>query len=382
MNVIERLTAIDADRKISDFKVKQQQPYEFKVAYAESRVWEFIRECGKRDLDCHISVGGLDSITLCYFIKSLKLDLPMVSASSLEDKSIQEIHKQLGVINVEYLLKSGYYPIEERVSGYWGGRTSLYASQKINWKSNNLLKMLNLNRTEFAVLKGSEGYYERYIFWREKFPKMKPEDILLVSKVFGYETGTLQRLCESTGIKPPRLARYLSESEINTMDYSDYISQCRELGYDMHDTAISMPHGFQAIHERLSELIKIKVSDEARAAFKENYPLRKKLEYRFGSLFIRQPESMNEIVEEGSLLHHCVGGYAERHAHGKLHILFIRAADKPDVPYYTMELSVSGDIVQVRGLRNRDMTRKVKDFVEQYKKYIAEIFIKKEKRSA
>ena len=91
---------------------------------------------------------------------------------------------------------------------------------------------------------------------------------------------------------------------------------------------------------------------------------------------------MNEIVEEGSLLHHCVGGYAERHAHGKLHILFIRAADKPDVPYYTMELSVSGDIVQVRGLRNRDMTRKVKDFVEQYKKYIAEIFIKKEKISA
>jgi len=47
-----------------------------------------------------------------------------------------------------------------------------------------------------------------------------------------------------------------------------------------------------------------------------------------------------------------------------------------------MELSVSGDIVQVRGLRNRDMTRKVKDFVEQYKKYIAEIFIKKEKISA
>ena len=88
----------------------------------------------------------------------------------------------------------------------------------------------------------------------------------------------------------------------------------QELGYDMHDTAISMPHDFQAIHERLSELIKIKVSDEARAAFGENYPLRKKLEYRFGSLFIRQPESMNEIVEEGSLLHHCVGGYAERNS--------------------------------------------------------------------
>lgn len=320
-------------------------------------------------------------------IKRSCMKYSMIEYSTIDNKGshrllIEYLRLYCKHPNIEYLLKSGYYPIEERVSGYWGGRTSLYASQEINWKSNNLLKMLNLNRTEFAVLKGSEGYYERYILWREKFPKMNPEDILLVSKVFGYETGTLQRLCESTGIKPPRLARYLSESEINTRDYSDYISQCRELGYDMHDTAISMPHGFQAIHERLSELIKIKVSDEARAAFKENYPLRKKLEYRFGSLFIRQPESMNEIVEEGSLLHHCVGGYAERHAHGKLHILFIRAADKPDVPYYTMELSVSGDIVQVRGLRNRDMTRKVKDFVEQYKKYIAEIFIKKEKRSA
>ena len=100
MNIIERMKANETDRKIADFRIKQQQPYEFKVAYAETRVWEFVKECGKRGLNCHISVGGLDSITLCYFIKSLNLNIPMVSASSLEDKSIQKIHKQLGVINV------------------------------------------------------------------------------------------------------------------------------------------------------------------------------------------------------------------------------------------------------------------------------------------
>ena len=117
MNVLERMAANDTERKIADFKVKQSMPYDFKVAYAESRVWEFIRECGKRDLNCHISVGGLDSITLCYFISSLKLELPMVSASSLEDKSIQKIHKQLGVINVKPIknkvavIKEFGYPI-------------------------------------------------------------------------------------------------------------------------------------------------------------------------------------------------------------------------------------------------------------------------------
>lgn len=57
MNVLERMKANDTERKMADFKVKQQQPYEFKVAYAESRVWEFIKECGKRDLNTHVSVG-------------------------------------------------------------------------------------------------------------------------------------------------------------------------------------------------------------------------------------------------------------------------------------------------------------------------------------
>lgn len=75
MNVLERMKENDTERKIADFKAKQHQPYDFKVAYAETRVWEFLKECGKRELNCHVSVGGLDSITLCYFLKHLNLNL-------------------------------------------------------------------------------------------------------------------------------------------------------------------------------------------------------------------------------------------------------------------------------------------------------------------
>lgn len=90
------------EKKIADFIVKQKQPYEFKIAYAETRVHEFIRECGTRNLDTHVSVGGLDSITLYMFIKSLGYDkaVPGVSVSMLEDKSIQAVHKQLGLIRL------------------------------------------------------------------------------------------------------------------------------------------------------------------------------------------------------------------------------------------------------------------------------------------
>ena len=48
------------------------------------------------------------------------------------------------------------------------------------------------------------------------------------------------------------------------------------------------------------------------------------------------PAKPEDIFREGQLLHHCVGregaGYIERHAAGKTLILFLRPADKAEVP--------------------------------------------------
>ena len=88
--------------KIAAFKVKQCMPYDFKVRYAKIRIDEFIRECDRRELNTHVSVGGLDSITLFLFIKSLGYtDIPGVSVSALEDRSIQKIHEELGIIRLK-----------------------------------------------------------------------------------------------------------------------------------------------------------------------------------------------------------------------------------------------------------------------------------------
>lgn len=56
---------------------------------------------GKPPYSTHISVGGLDSITLLCLIRSMGYGperVPAISVSSLEDASIQRIHKQLGII--------------------------------------------------------------------------------------------------------------------------------------------------------------------------------------------------------------------------------------------------------------------------------------------
>lgn len=91
----------DSERKMADFLVKQKQPYEFKKRYAEIRAREFIGMCEEHDKNYHVSVGGLDSIVLYVFLKSIGINCPAVSVSSLEDKSIQKVHRSLGVVSLK-----------------------------------------------------------------------------------------------------------------------------------------------------------------------------------------------------------------------------------------------------------------------------------------
>lgn len=297
------------------------------------------------------------------------------------DLLIEYLHLYCRHPNLEYIMKSGYSAlIGEYYTGFCGGIQHIAANRHINWKSNNLLKMLGLNRDEFKLLAGHEELYDEYVMWREHYPKTKPEDLLLIGSVFGHEYGTMERFIHATGMKPQRIARYLNEHDAEPRDYDDYLRQCAQLRYDLHDTAISMPHDFMAMHTRLSEMIKYNESQEARRKLKENMEYRKKLEFAHGGLFIRQPKNMTEIVYEGKRLHHCVGGYAQRHAYGKLHIMFIRRAEKPDVPFYTVEVDLFGEIVQVRGLRNCKTTPEVDAFMEAYKKHLAAVFGKEKRR--
>lgn len=99
-SVIERNKRLGTDQKIADFMAKQKQPYEFKIRYAELRAREFYEECGRRGMNCHVSVGGLDSITLLVFLRSIGIDAPAISVSGLEDKSIQAVHAKLNVETV------------------------------------------------------------------------------------------------------------------------------------------------------------------------------------------------------------------------------------------------------------------------------------------
>lgn len=284
--------------------------------------------------------------------------------------------------NLEYLMKQNYDLIDEMYVGFWGNTAKLTLPSYINWGSNNLLEMLGLTKSEFKVLKGQEHLYGAYRANKELFPKVTAEDLILISKVFGYEYGTLKRFLDATGATPQRMSRYLADNQINTRDYSDYLDQCKQLRYNTKDTAICFPHNFEAMHERLSATIKYQHDKAIKAEFAKHIEERKQLEFSGNDLMIVQPKQMADIAYEGKVLHHCVGGYAERHAKGALSIMFIRKKSEPDKPYYTMEVSSDGKIVQVRGKRNIAPDKDVDALIKDYETYLDKIFSDKRRKTA
>lgn len=284
--------------------------------------------------------------------------------------------------NIEYLMKQGFDPTTEYCTGYWGGRYVLELSKTINWKSNNLLQMLGITKSELKVLRGNERLYETYISWRNEFPKVSPGDLINFAKVFGNAHGTMATFVEQTGATPQRITRYIEENGIFTRDYSDYLDQCKRLKYNTKDTAICFPHNFEAMHERLSVTIKYQHNKAVRAEFAKHIEERKQLEFSDGNLMIVQPKQLSDIAYEGKALSHCVGGYAERHAKGALSIMFIRKKSEPDKPYYTMEVSADGKIVQVRGKRNIAPGEDVDALIKDYKTHLEKIFSDKRRKTA
>jgi hypothetical protein len=87
--------------------MRQKWDYELKVRHAIEVAKSFYDKITmETEANVHVSVGGLDSITLLLFLrKYVDPDIRGVSVSSLEDGSIQRIHRELGVEKIAPLKK-------------------------------------------------------------------------------------------------------------------------------------------------------------------------------------------------------------------------------------------------------------------------------------
>ena len=162
-SILERMEEENTKQKIASFIAKQKLPYEAKVEYARIRAEEFVRECDKRGLNYHVSVGGLDSITLSCFLDSIGIRCPKVSCSLLEDKSIQKIHKEMRVIALYPVMK------DEEKGIRWSKASVIQEfgfpvlSKEIASKIETLANPTEKNKTvRHAIITGETGEYGGY----------------------------------------------------------------------------------------------------------------------------------------------------------------------------------------------------------------------------
>lgn len=213
--------------------------------------------------------------------------------------------------------------------------------------------------------------------------KMRPEDAVYIIKASGTATTEkwLVNMVKKFGVTARKMAAYLekSRSSIQGMQchhayhtvtecevvrlYRDYLDAAEHCGLDLENPVIQMPRDLSEKHDEVTAAwAAIQAARRAAEDTERNKKLRKQREklraereekYNFyaGGWLIRMPKNANEIVAEGKALKHCVGGYAGRHIDGTTTILFLRRADKPNVPLATIEIQ-GNQIIQVHGYRN------------------------------
>lgn len=130
--------------------------------------------------------------------------------------------------------------------------------------------------------------------------------------------------------------------------YFDYINMRQALGYDMSNSVYLAPRDLNAEHQKMVNEqnkakadLRIQEVDARYPLIKKHYRrLRKKFYYEDEDFCIRPARSAGEIVTEGRVLHHCVGGdgYLGKHNDDISTILFLRPKTETDVPYITVEI--------------------------------------------
>lgn len=265
-----------------------------------------------------------------------KLGMPLLAASSVSQASNQErkFEKLMGVSGqlMELYRDEQVTPMEHQIIRNWGkwvskDDLSTLRKLKLSW-GDSITACRMVERMGF-------GKFTRY------FAKQKAET---------------KRTCG-----------YLMQQ------YEDYMSMAKTVGVDMSRKGNRFPKNIVTAHDEiLKAFLKIKRENEEKVfaeAIGRVYPCLPILQWENAGYRAVLPKKRGDLVAEGASLGHCVGGdrYCNNHMAGERLIVFVRRADAPDKPYFTMEVDMrSRRIVQLHGKGNCSAPKEVRKFAEAF----------------
>lgn len=276
---------------------------------------------------------------------------------------------------IEFLMKCG---MEDAVRDLVvNGRKNAAA---IHWDAETPAEFLGVKPRELRMLQEANIYswvrIEALGIYRRQKGKSTLEDCLRFAQIRmdGNKQKMLLKRMREHGVSIGKLLRYMDKHclEKRTLrgaldTYVDYLVAAEGVGLDLSNPIFLMPRDFEEKHDQVTAAWSAvlaerrrKAEAERRAAFAEERrktlekfrgrvkSLARKYTYTDGELLVRPAVNAEEIVREGKLLHHCVGGYADRHISGATTILFLRRRSAPGKPLCTIEIYGS-TIRQIHG---------------------------------
>lgn len=241
----------------------------------------------------------------------------------------------------EYLIKCRLYSL----AADFLESDRLELSGFLNVNARNILECLNISKEQLNILQKYDGDTEMIrLIAHSNWEKVKLTEEQIHYMWENYVDWKFIRHMKNT--TPHKMLKYIDSCKRNTQ-YLDYLDIREKEGYDMTDQIILYPKNLKEAHDKMVLEINTKEAEKRLKEVRQKFPaiedmyeeLDKAFTYVRGNYYIRPARSAEEIVMEGRLLHHCVGGdrYLDKHNRGVSFIFMLRDKETPGKPWYTVE---------------------------------------------
>lgn len=261
---------------------------------------------------------------------------------------------------MEFLVKLGFHQVVSDLV-IWGKPHK----DILDWSAGNPADFFRLSKGDFRLFREIRCDFEALKGFRTLRRQGLVKDLaefVRLSEGWGKNFCLVRRGAVQAHVSLERAARYLKSFDgnaaVTAQLWVDYLEAAAKLKYDLTQDDVRMPRDLAESHDLAAASLRTAEDEKAMRKYRARYRrLVEQFSFTADGLSVAVPRGVQDIVWEGRVLRHCVGGYAERHVNGAVTILFLRMESAPGVPYVTIELSTENNcrelrIRQIHGYRN------------------------------
>lgn len=266
----------------------------------------------------------------------------------------------------------------------------------LNWRAKSLARAIfRYTKKDLTAIKKYNGRItsmELYLLLEIRkyiFPGLEVEDVIglkkqtsiysILDKVrhFKFRFNLKLEKFKTYCAKQNKLTRQTRSVCEYLLDWMDYVEDATKLKLNLQESENLWPKNLAAMHANIISQIEIKKDENLNRKIRESLEWRRALFlFESSKYLIRPAESTQELIAEGKMLHHCVGGYANRYASETTNILFMRRKEFPDNPFVTLEVIKESDnhyrLIQVRANMNKNPLKDATKVVNQFMNVVNE----------